>query len=717
MRFLFLFFVLSLGFSFAQTTFCTTSAVPPIVRAEGLAERIGDIKLLCNGAPNGSLTGNFTIIVSATITNRLSANNTLTGIAFTVDSGAGPQPVLPQPILVNQNSLVFNGATVNFSPQGVAKLTIAGIRVDANQVAIQTPITAFIAINAAGFPITTSPLVVGTPERGLYIGNLDVLVCAQNGSPLPDNGNITFTNLIASHTSFASTRVTEGFADAFGPRMQLKTDPNYVNADSGQRIIVRYSGFPNDAQLFVPDVVAGSDAVQPTAGGDFEIPASGGAYAPTANGSLLLARVVGASSNGAGGTPVYTPGPAGSGTVMFDSVGELPIVNGTAFVVYEVVDANPSAQESAQFPTFLGLLPDGNRSASVTSEAVFFAPLSTVATVSATEPLPRFLAIAPLSDCDTIGDCAFVRGSLAVDTTPLELTEPSNGVTAQSYFTLRNTGRGLMSWTTSITYLNGSGWLSLDPAQGVNNTSVRVYANPANLAPGTYQATINVSAGPAGTAGTASVLVNFIVTSASAPPPQKTILPAITSVLNSASLAATPVVPGSLTTLMGTALTGKNISVAFNNVPATVLFSNDTQVNLLVPDLSSAASAQLVVSVDGIASSPTTVTVAPFEPAIFPNALLNLDGTANNASNPAAPGSFVYFFATGLSGNGPITVRIGDHDLGPLYYAGPAPSLPGVQQVNLAIPQDMAIGTGNLYVCGGLGDAKVCSLPTQITIR
>src|SRR5882724_11885450 len=110
MRYLLSFFIVFLGFSSAQTTFCTTSAVPPILRAEGLAERIGDIKLLCNGAPSTSLTGNFTFILSATVTNRLAANNTLTGIAFTVDSGSGPQPVMSQPIMVNQSSLVFNGA-------------------------------------------------------------------------------------------------------------------------------------------------------------------------------------------------------------------------------------------------------------------------------------------------------------------------------------------------------------------------------------------------------------------------------------------------------------------------------------------------------------------------------------------------------------------------------------------------------------------------------
>ncbi len=188
-----------------------------------------------------------------------------------------------QPILQNQFSVAFNGVTVAFSPQGTAKINVAGIRVNASQVAVQTPITEFVAINAASLPITTSPLVVGSTQRGLLTGSVDTLICAQNGSPLPTD--ITFTHLLARHTSFASTRVTEGFADAFGP----KSAPDYFMADSGQRIIVRYAGFPNDARLFIPDVVAGSDATTPTAGGDFEFAASGGAYTPLAVG-IIAAR-------------------------------------------------------------------------------------------------------------------------------------------------------------------------------------------------------------------------------------------------------------------------------------------------------------------------------------------------------------------------------------------------------------------------------------------
>jgi len=720
--------VFSSGLVFAQNPFCTTSAVPPIVRAEGFTERVGDIRMSCTGAPNATLTGNFTFILSATVTNRLSNGNTLTGIVFTVDSGSGPQPVLVQPLMVNPNSLVFDGVPVAFSPQGTANLAIAGIRVNATQVVVQTPITASIAINAAELPITTSPLVVGTPERGFYTGSTDTLICAQNGSRLPDadpntnpntNGNpITFTSLLQAGTAFASTRITEGFASAFGP----KSAPAYFNADSGQRIIVQYSGFPNDAQLFIPDVVAGSDAIQATAGGDFEVPASGGAYAPSAYGSLLLARVAGANSNGAGGSPVYTPGPPGSGTVTFDTVTQIPIVNGTAIAVYEVVDANSSAVETAQFPTFLGLLPDGSRMPSQTSESVFFAPLSTIAGASATEPIPRFTAIAPLPDCTIIGDCAFVQGILSVGTTPLQFTEPSGGVTGQLYFTIQNTGGGMMGWTAAVNYLSGSGWLALDSAQGVNNTSVRVYANPANLAPATYQASIVVNAGAA---GTASVPVTFVVTPAATtvtvPVPTAKAGPAVTNVLNAASFAPVPVVPGSLTTVMGTAFTGKNVSATFNAIPATIFFSNDTQINLLVPaDLGSVASSQLVVTVDGSSSTAAAVQVAPFEPAIFPNALLNQDGTLNSAANAAHIGSVVYFFATGLSGTGQISVHIGNQEIDALYYAGPAPGLPGVQQVNLVIPTSLAPGTANLYVCGSSNSsnaATVCSVPVPVTLQ
>jgi uncharacterized protein (TIGR03437 family) len=544
--------------------------------------------------------------------------------------------------------------------------------------------------------------MVGTPQRGLYVGYSDMLVCAQNGSPLPDM--INFTNLILRNTAFSTTRVTEGFADAFGQRSAFEN----FNADTGERVIAQYSGFPQDARLFVPDVVAGSDAIQPTAGGDFGLPAAGGTYAPSLEGSLLLARVNGANANGAGGTPVYFPGVIGSGPVTFDSVSELPIVNGTAYVVYEVVDANQSRQENAQFPTFLGLLPSGTRDASQTSESVFFAPISTVVTASPTEPLPRFSAIVPLPDCPIIGDCAKILPTLAVDTTPIALTGVVGGPSQEKYFTVRNTAGGRMNWTASVTYSNGTGWLWVDPLQGVNNVTVRVDSITKGLTAGTYQATITIDAGPV--AGSQTVPVTLVISAA--PPPT----PTISTVENAASFAAGPVVPGSLTTIMGSAFTGKIVSVTFDGLPATILFSNGTQINVMVPpELGSKTSAQMVVTVDGISTS-STVTIAPFAPAIFKGAVLNQDSTVNDVNNGASAGSVIYLYATGLSGAGTITGHIHDRDITNPYYAGPAPGLIGVQQVNLAVPSDLPAMSTELYVCG-TSAAKVCSLPVPLTLK
>lgn len=692
--------LVSSSFVLAQPNVCVPNAGFPGVREGGLTERIGDIIYNCSGTPSATITGNFLISLNVNLTNRLSTGNTLTGIVFTADNGSGPQPILAPPVLNNQSSLVYNGVSLTFSPQGTVSLRVAGIRATASQVPVGVPIVANLGINSALLQLTASQLTVATPERGLFVGYSSKLVCSQNGSLLPDT--ITFTNLILANTAFASTRVTEGFLDAFGPHSAFAN----FNADSGQRVIVQYSGFPQGARLFVPDVVAGSDAIEPTAGGDFELPASGGAYAPSTGGSLLLARVNGANANGAGGNPVYVPGAIGSGSVNFDTVSELQFVNGSTYVVYEVVDANPFSQETAQFPTFLGLAPNGNATPVQTGENVFFAPVSSDGSPSPTDPLPRFAAVEPQPDCQIIGDCSTYLPQLFVSTAPLQFTAPAGSPFQEQFLTIQNNGGGKLQWNISISYGNGSGWLSVNPSQGINRTDVRVDVTPLTLTPGTYQATLTVVAG----ATAAQVPLTLVVTQP---------VPKIVSVLNSASLQAVPVVPGSLTTIMGSAFTGKNVSATFDGTPATILFNNATQINLLVPSqIASKTSSALVVIVDGLSSESTTVTVAPFEPAIFPGAILNQDSTANSATNGAPAGSTIYLFATGLSGAGTITGHIADRDIPNPYYAGPAPTLTGVQQVNLTVPADLLSGTTELYVCGtSAGAVPVCSVPTPFTIQ
>ncbi len=712
-RFILFFLGFSLTFATlasAQNLICNATAVPPVVKGEGIAERIGDIVLNCSGGqPNARITGNFSIFLNTNITNRVAAN-TVTDVVFTVDTGSGPQPVTVPGTITGPASLVYNGLSFTLSPAGTAVLRLANVRTAAIQLMLlpNALIQAFLGFNGGNLvSITNSQLTVGSVERALFAGNSSKLVCAPGGSLLPDT--LLFSTLLRT-AAYATTRVTEGFADAFGPRNAWAN----LNADSGERIIVKYSGFPQGARLFVPDAVAGSDAVQPTGAGDYGVPASGGQYAPSLNGSLLLARVRNTDANGAGGFPVYAPGPQGSGTVSFDSVGEIPLANGNGVAVYEVVDANANVLESAQFPTFLGLAPSTVNAPVFTGADVSLAPVSAVQTATASDPIPRFAAVSAPNDCGIVGDCTanyFPR--LYVDTTPISYTGQAGSSYQVAYTRVLNQGAGVLHWTTSVTYLKGSGWLQVSPDSGVNNATIRIDASPGNLAPGAYQATLNVDAGPV--AGAQQVPITLVVTAA---PPVTATPPVILSVVNAASFASGPVAPGSLATLQGMRLGGDAVAVTFDGLSAKVLYSGDRQINVLVPaGLAGKQSVQVVATVNGVSSAASTVALASMAPAIFSGAVLNQDFSANSSGNPAQLGSVIQIFATGLSGTGTITGQIHDRVIGVPYYAGPAPGLLGVQQVDLVVPQDLPAMTTDVYVCGSIGDQRICSPPARLTIN
>jgi uncharacterized protein (TIGR03437 family) len=634
--------------------------------------------------------------------------STFTGVIFTIDNGAGPQPVNIAPIIGGPSTLIYNGLNFALSSTGTATLRIQNIRAAASQLGLSpnTSIQAFLGFNSSLVSITNSVFTVGTPVRGLYAGFSTALVCAQHGSPLPSDLN-SVAGFIASNAAFTSTRLTEGFADAFDSRGAWES----LNADTGTRFLITYSGFPAGAQLFVPTVVAGSDAAKPTAGGDLGVAASGGKYTPSGAGSLLLSLVQDTDANGAGGTLLYTPGAPNSGTVTFDSMSQVSLINGSGVVVYEVVDANPNVQESAQFPTYLGLAPfDGP--AVVTTENVSLAPVSTVMEATAHDPIPRFVALTPPDDCSIIGDCgASYYPQLYVNTLPINLTAPSNGNTQSGYTEVNNRGGGHLVWTATISYTNGSGWLQLYPDNGIDNTTIRVDASPANLAPGTYQANLTVYAGQ----GSSTVPITLVVTAPVVTPA----LPTVSSIVNGASFAAGPAVPGSIVSLLGTDLAGKNVVVTFGGLPAKVLFDNSTQINVTVPSgLGSVTFTQLVVVVDGVSSLTQPVSVAGFGPGIFGSGILNQDGQINGPNHPAQPGAILQIYATGLSGTGAITARVNGNVIDPLF-GGPAPGLVGVQQVNVQLPDSLMGGTAQVSVCGGVAgmpNQAACSPAVQVAI-
>jgi uncharacterized protein (TIGR03437 family) len=507
----------------------------------------------------------------------------------------------------------------------------------------------------------------------------------------------------------ASTRVTEGFATAFEARS--------TGLDSGIRFLVQYTGVPATAHLYLPDAVAGSDALQPTAGGDMNLPRAVGQYLP-GSGALVLVRVMGADSTGAGGFAVMPP--QGNGPVTLASVSEVPLTNGAGYAVYEVAAANSSVQESAQFPTFI-TLPSGTPP-TVAQETIALAPVSAVTTASPTAPIPRFAAVVTESDCQLFGDCAAPVVSvprLLVEASPITIGAVASGgamTTSPGGFKVHNVGGGSMPWSVSVIYQGGNGWLVLTPSSGTNDGSVQVTANTTTLTAGISLATIIVNAGAA---GSNSIAVFLTVAAAPAPVPPAPVTPivVVTQVLNAATLQVAPLVAGSLATLMGSHLSGKSVAVTFDGTPATVIYSADTQINLQVPAaLGSKSATSLVVTVDGVSSTPLTVPLAAAWPAVFAHGVLNQNNQENTPSNPAKSLDILQIFATGIPELATVSVQIGDRNGLVPVWAGDAPTAPGVQQVNVAVPAGVT-GSLNVVVCATTGGQQYCSPAYPITVQ
>ena len=230
--------------------------------------------------------------------------------------------------------------------------------------------------------------------------------------------------------------------------------------------------------------------------------------------------------------------------------------------------------------------------------------------------------------------------------------------------------------------------------------------------------------------------------------------PSITAggVVNSASYAGGSLSPGELVSIFGSnfgaaALETAGIEnnyypiglgrtqVLFDGYPGTIIAVTPTQINAIVPypaTFNTTASVQ--VEVDSALSLPVSLPVAAAAPGLSTAsqtgsgeaAIVNSDGSINSASNPAARGSIVSLYGTGLGPvylpieingyypvlpdgaltistpypmpQGPVTVSIGGQPA-TVPYAGAAPFLVnGVFQINVQIPSGIAPGNAAIAV-------------------
>jgi uncharacterized protein (TIGR03437 family) len=171
------------------------------------------------------------------------------------------------------------------------------------------------------------------------------------------------------------------------------------------------------------------------------------------------------------------------------------------------------------------------------------------------------------------------------------------------------------------------------------------------------------------------------------------------------------------------------IQVFFDGQPAPVLYIQSQQINALAPvELAGRTQTTIAVSYHGNIVGSMTVTISPSgEPGIFraapgvstQAAAINQDGTTNSAANPAARGSIVTVWGTGLGlldppcatgalnpgvavnlANGLGVYFTGYTPSGTVpWYVGSAPTMPcGVEQINFPVDTNAPAGLYPLMV-------------------
>jgi uncharacterized protein (TIGR03437 family) len=212
----------------------------------------------------------------------------------------------------------------------------------------------------------------------------------------------------------------------------------------------------------------------------------------------------------------------------------------------------------------------------------------------------------------------------------------------------------------------------------------------------------------------------------------------LTSVNNAASYAASAIAPGEVVTLFGANLgpaaltmaafdatnrlpvTLAGVRVLCNGTPAPLVYVSDSKIAAIVPfGVGAGGSTQVQVEYNGQLSNSLTVPVTNTMPGLYsadssgfgPGAITYPDGSPNSAPNPAAAGSVVTLWASGLGAlipqpadgvlvtaqplpvlQYPVSVTIGAQPA-QILYQGPAPmAVAGLYQINCVVPGGVSPG-------------------------
>lgn len=319
---------------------------------------------------------------------------------------------------------------------------------------------------------------------------------------------------------------------------------------------------------------------------------------------------------------------------------------------------------------------------------------------------------------------------LLVDTSPLVFHAFAGGPAPAPEIVYVTASSRAVEFTVAASTSSGGGWLLVNSSRGFTSANLAVSANPAGLAPGTYEGAISIRAEDA---VNSPRIVPITLVVGPAPPSFEAI-----GAVNAASYQDGGVAAGEIVTFFGVRIgpvqpAGLELDqfgrvsslvagtrIFFDGVPAPLIAVGWNQSSCVVPySVAGRATTVVEIELEGNRSQPVTLAVVPARPGIFTadssgagqGAILNQDSTLNSPANPAAPGSVVVIYLTGEGQTAPpgvdgklndpanlpapllpVSVRIGGID-STVEFAGGAPGMvAGVLQVNARIDPGVAPG-------------------------
>jgi hypothetical protein len=410
-----------------------TAGAPPLIRAEGLAEYVGDLLLTCSGGdPTAPLAVNIRVLIGqTTITSNILSGN-VTEAVLAIDEPQDPavfDATKPYPAqcatlagctggvygaMTKQNLWLGSKAANNqvewlgipIIPPGTTGsriIRVTNIRVDATQVPTSTyvagTVSEYISITGtAPVPVSPQPQTVA-----FVVPSISVTATAQNYKQCTSAANfpsITFTELFAS--AFRK-KIETKYSIALGVQTKDQstlggsyiTESGFSNpallgnagvATNGTRFIIRLKNINNGVAIAVPGSVLSS--------------------ATDTNGQKLVAKFVsGAASDGSGGTVDAAGGTltqtSNSAYAVYEVTGDANATYGPGPNGYAVTDSF-AISLTPSWTTSIGTGIPGLGSATINGN---YAPINTVNVMSGPDPEPRFKDSATDTTVITVAAC------------------------------------------------------------------------------------------------------------------------------------------------------------------------------------------------------------------------------------------------------------------------------------------------------------------------